>query len=266
MTTPRLDTWASGEAYEPYVGRWSRLVAREFLAWLAVPPGTRWLEVGTGTGALTGAILENGAPGAIVGVDRSIGYAAFARQRLPDPRVTFHVADARALPVPGGAFDAIVSGLVLNFVPDTARAVAEMARASRPGGIVAAYLWDYAGRMELMRYFWDAAAALDPDAAALDEGRRFPVARPEPMAALFAGAGLRDVTTRAIDVLTVFKNFDDYWDPFLGGQGPAPGYCASLPEPRRIALRERLRATLPAGPDGTIALVARAWAVKGAKP
>jgi SAM-dependent methyltransferase len=260
------DPWAIGAAYEPYVGRWSRLVAKEFLSWLAVTTGKRWLDVGCGTGALSGTILAMASPAQVDGVDRSEGFAAYAREHVKDPRVRFEVADAQALPSPAESYDAVVSGLMLNFVPDPARAVAEMARVARPGATVGLYVWDYAGRVELMRYFWDAAGALDPAARDLDEGLRFPLCRPEPLAGLFRDAALARVETRAIDVPTVFRDFDDYWTPFLGGQGPAPGYAMSLDEARRVALRERLRAALPAGPDGSIRLVARAWAVRGTKP
>ncbi len=267
MTAPeRKDVWASGDAYELYVARWSRLVAREFLAWLARPPGLRWLDVGCGTGALSQAILQTAAPLAVVSVDQSEGYIAYVRERVGDPRVQFRVADAQALPFPNPEFDAAVSGLMLNFVPAQARALAEMRRAVRRGGAVAVYVWDYAGRMELIRHFWDAVVALDPAARELDEGRRFPVCQPNPLAALFQQVGFRDVESRAIDVPTVFRAFDDYWSPFLGGQGPAPGYCMSLTEDRRAALRERLRAGLPIRPDGSIHLVARAWAVKARVP
>jgi SAM-dependent methyltransferase len=257
------DTWAQGQAYEPYVGRWSRLVARDFLEWLAVPAGRAWLDVGSGTGALTQTVLERAAPRAIEGVDASAGFVAHARAHVGDPRAAFREGDAQALPFAEAAFDAAVSGLVLNFVREPARMVAEMRRVVRPGGTVGVYVWDYAGEMQLMRRFWDAAVALDPAARALDEGPRFPVCRPDALAGLFTTAGLRDVDTRAVDVPTVFRDFDDYWTPFLGGQGPAPGYCVSLPEERRSALRERLRATLPADPAGRIALIARAWAVRG---
>jgi SAM-dependent methyltransferase len=260
------DAWASGAAYDPYVGRWSRLVAGEFVGWLAVAAGARWLDVGCGTGALTEAVLALAAPADVHAVDASAAYVDYARARLPDARARFTVGDARRLPADCGTVDVAVSGLVLNFVPEPALAVAEMARIVRPGGVVAAYVWDYAGRMELMRYFWDAAAALDASAIDLDEGRRFPMCRPEPLAALFARAGLSAVETRAIDVPTVFRDFDDYWSPFLGGQGPAPGYAMALTEERRARLRDRLRAALPVGPDGSIALVARAWAVRGATP
>jgi SAM-dependent methyltransferase len=259
----KYDTWAVGDLYEAYVGRWSRQVAAGFVDWLALTPRADWVDVGCGTGALSETILKRAAPRSLRGVDSSAGFLEHARSGIDDPRATFRVGDAQALPLDAASADAAVSGLVLNFVPDPARAAREMARVVRPGGVVAAYVWDYADRMDLMRRFWDAAAALDPKAAELDEGRRFPLCRPEPLAALFAGAGLRDVSVRAIDVATRFANFDDYWAPFLGGQGPAPGYALSLDEVRREALRERLRATLPTAPDGSIDLVARAWAVRG---
>src|SRR4030095_4043901 len=133
----------------------------------------------------------------------------------------------------------------------------------RRDGVVALYVWDYAGGMQLMRHFWDAAGSLDPAALPLDEGRRFPICRPEPLAALFRDAALAEVDVRALDVPTVFRDFDDYWTPFLGGQGPAPGYCSSLDEARRTALRERIRARLPVQPDGRIPLTARAWGARG---
>jgi SAM-dependent methyltransferase len=265
MTDKTQVRWASGDVYEPYVGRWSRLVAPAFLDWLDAPPGLDWLDVGCGTGALTETVAERCAPRRLAGIDPSEGFLAFARQRLSRTGAELEQADARSLPFEAVAFDRVVSGLVLNFVPDRSRAAAEMARVTRPGGEVALYVWDYAGRMELMRHFWDAATALDPRAADLDEGRRSPICRPEPLGALFEAAGLGSVETRALDVPTVFRDFDDYWTPFLGGQAPAPAYCMSLDEEARSALRERLRASLPTEADGTISLVARAWAVRGRK-
>jgi SAM-dependent methyltransferase len=260
------EVWASGAAYEPYVGRWSRLVAREFLAWLAVAPGADWLDVGCGTGALTEAILAGAAPARVRAADASAGYVAYARARTPDARAAFAAADARALPWAAAGADAVVSGLVLNFVPEPALALAEMARVARPGAVVAAYVWDYAEGMQFMRHFWDAAAALDPAAAALDEGRRFPLCRPAALEALWRGAGLRGVAGRALAVPTRFRDFDDLWAPFLGGQGPAPSYATSLDPDRRARLRERIRAGLPVAADGAIALEARAWAVRGVRP
>jgi SAM-dependent methyltransferase len=265
VDAPRsADVWASGDAYEPYVGRWSRAVAHQFLTWLAVLPGGRWLDVGCGTGALSEVILRETSPSEVVGIDPSAAYVAYARRRVTDPRARIDIADARTLPFSAGTFDAVVSGLVLNFVPEPTTAVAEMARVARTGGTVGAYVWDYAGGMELMRRFWDAAVALDPAARALDEGARFAaICRPEGLAERFRAAGLRRVETRAIDVPTVFRDFADYWTPFLGGQGPAPGYAMSLSEEQRDALRERIRANLPFAADGTIPLTARAWAVRG---
>lgn len=272
MTGTVEDRWASGDAYEPYVGRWSRLVAGEFLRWLDAPPGLDWLDVGCGTGALAAAAAGACAPKRLAGIDPSPGFLDVARRRLDGSGAEVRQADAQALPFAAAAFDRVVSGLVLNFVPDPPRAVAEMARVARPkgegddgGGEVALYVWDYAEGMGLMRRFWDAAAALDPRARTLDEGRRFPLCRPEPLRALFDAAGLTRIETRAIDVPTVFRGFDDYWTPFLGGQGPAPGYCMALAEDARLALRERLRESLPTQPDGGIHLTARAWAVRGRK-
>jgi SAM-dependent methyltransferase len=265
MESPQ-HVWQGGQAYEGYVGRWSRLVGREFIGWLAAPSRADWLDVGCGSGALTATILALAAPRHIHAIDPSAGYLAVAQQQVADPRVQFEQGNAEQLPVNTAAFDAVVSGLVLNFVSDVAAGIAEMARAVKSSGIVAAYLWDYAGKMELMRYFWDAAVALRPEAHALDEGVRFPLCQPGPLSALFVAAGLQQVEVRAIDVPTVFADFDDYWQPFLGGQFPAPAYAMSLSEPDRLALRERLRATLPIAEDGAIQLVARAWAVRGRKP
>ena len=266
MAVERKDVWASGDAYEPYVGRWSRLIARQFVEWLGMSPGGTWLDVGCGTGALCETILANASPHQVTGIDPSEGFVSFARHKMTDQRAAFRVGDAQALDVLSGSFDAAVAGLVINFVPDQANAIAEMRRATRPGGIVGAYVWDYAGEMQMMRTFWDAAVALDPSALPFDEGRRFPLCHPQPLNTLFQDAGLTVVTVRAIDVPTIFKDFDDYWTPLLGGQAPAPGYCMSLSEDRRVALRDHIRARLPAKDDGSIHLIARAWAVRGTAP
>lgn len=253
--------WADGSLYEGYVGRWSRLVARQFVPWLGVRRDADWLDVGCGTGALTQAILDLAWPRAVTGVEPSEGFLKHARERIKGVR--FEVGEAQELPFDPDSFDAVGSGLVLNFVPDPARMATEMRRVTRPGATAGLYVWDYAGEMQLLRRFFDAAVELDPAAAEHDEGRRFPICRPEPLARLFAEAGFRDVQTRALDVPTVFRDFDDVWTPFLSGQGPAPAYCVSLPEERRSALRERLREKLPISGDGSIRLLARAWAVQG---
>lgn len=264
--SPPEDAWVSGTAYEPYVGRWSRLVAAKFLNWLAAPAGSHWLDVGCGTGALSRTILQRAVPHKVQGIDRSEGYIAFIREQIQDERAQFEVGDGQALPVESGLYDVVVSGFVLNFIAQPNRAVAEMGRASRSGGMVAAYVWDYAGKMQFMRHFWNAATALDPAASELDEGYRFPLCQPDPLKELFQQAELKEVEVRPIDIATDFQDFDDYWVPFLGGQGPAPGYAMSLSEAQRVALRERIRTGLPFALDGSIPLVARAWAVRGIRP
>ena len=257
--TGTTDTWERGDAYDRYVGRWSTRVAQVFLDWLGLPPALRWLDVGCGTGALTSEILDRCAPSSVVGVEPSEAFLAEAKERL-GVRAELHRALADAIPLPDASVDVTVSGLVLNFVPDARAAVAEAKRVTRAGGAIAAYVWDYAGHMQLMRYFWDAAVELDP--AAPDEGPRFPISDPGRLEELFAGAGLTGPHARSIDVPTTFTDFDDYWQPFLGGQGPAPTYAMSLDEPARNRLRDRIREQLPIRGDGSIPLVARAWAVR----
>ena len=255
--------WAKGDAYEPYVGRWSRLVAHRFLDWLAMPRNLRWLDVGCGTGALSQTVLDLASPAEVRGVDPSEGYVAYVRAHVENGRARFDVGDAMALPYGSGYFDVVVSGLVLNFVPEPATALSEMVRVTKSGGVVAAYVWDYTNGMQIIRHFWEAAAMLDESASELDEGRSFPLCEPEPLGKLFQDAGLERIETRAIDVPAVFRDFEDYWVPFLGGQGPAPGYAMSLGEEDRAELRELIRRRLSIGPDGSIHLVARAWAVRG---
>lgn len=257
------DTWEQGDPYEQYVGRWSRRVAPRFLAWLGVPAGRRWLDVGCGTGALSAAILDQAGPATLTCVEPSGGFLETARRNL-GPRAILHQGTATALPLADATVDVVVSGLMLNFVPEPPAAVADMRRVTARGGTVAAYVWDYAEGMQLMRAFWDAAVAENPAAASLDEGARFPLCRPAALTTLFEGAGLTGVEAAAIEVPTAFASFADYWEPFLGGQGPAPAYAMSLDEAARARLRERLRERVPAAADGTIALTARAWAVRGA--
>lgn len=263
--TQPQEAWSSGSHYDAFMGRWSRLVAREFLRWLAVPPAADWLDAGCGTGALTEAILFDAAPNSVVGVDRSAEFIAHASANIRDGRADFRAADIQSLPLESGVIDAAVTGLVLNFLPQPQLALAEMARVARSGGTVAGYVWDYSGKMEFLRVFWDAATALDGAARELDEGPRFPICHPTPLFELFIGAGLQHVETRPIDVHTLFRNFDDFWSPFLGGQGPAPTYLKTLDESARADLKHRVRDALPVAENGAIHLSARAWAVRGRK-
>ncbi|MEU1013708.1 methyltransferase domain-containing protein [Streptomyces sp. NPDC005890] len=265
MSEQRFDVWASGAAYERYMGRWSRAVAKKFTTWLDRPAGLRWLDVGCGTGVLSAVVSTLCRPRVVLGIDRSEAFVSTARATCPPP-ACFLLGDAMALPVRDAEWDVAVSGLTLNFLPDPATAVARMARAVRPGGLVAAYVWDYAGKMDFLRRFWAAVTAADPSAAALDEGRRFPVCRPEPLRAMWADAGLVDVAATSIEVPTVFAGFADLWEPFLAGQGPAPGYVAALSAQERDRLRDAFDAAVPRRADGSIALTARAWGVSGRTP
>ena len=264
MTKERpLESWTAGEPYERYVGRWSRKVAEPFVAWLAVDSASRWGDVGCGTGALIETILRRQATASVTGVDRSVGYVAHARTRLKEPRVRLSIGDATALPWKDAAFDVTVCGLLLNFLPDAGMAIREMIRVTTLGGTVAAYVWDYSRGMEMMRHFWEAAVALRAETAWFDQGERFPLCQPEALKVLMTQAGLQSVEVGAIDIETRFRNFDDYWRPFLGGQGAAPSYVAALEDHARQQLRETLHQRLPVAADGSIPLQARAWAVKG---
>jgi trans-aconitate methyltransferase len=254
------DVWAQGEAYERFMGRWSRLVAPLFLDWLDAPGGQRWADVGCGSGALTAAILQQSSPASVLALDPSDAQVDEAARRIQDPRVSFGVGTAGNLPA--RSFDAVVSGLVLNFVPDPVAAVSAMRRAA-PGGAVAAYVWDYADGMRLLRIFWDVACSLDPAAADLHEGHRFQLASTEVLVRVWTDSGIGDVAVTSLTVPTVFEDFDDFWSPFLGGQGPAATYVASLDEPARENLRAALERELPEDADGRIRLTARAWAVRG---
>ena len=246
-----------------YVGRWSRRVGEKFLNWLEAPPGSNWLDLGCGTGALTTQILEQCQPSSVIGVEPSEGFLTLARQQVEDAKAEFRQGDGATVPVADASVDVAVSGLVLNFIPDPKAALAELSRSTSPDGLIAGYVWDYAGHVQFMRYFWDAAVELDPAAKEKDEGVRFPICRPGPLRDLFESAGLRNVVTAPIDVPTPFQDFDDYWRPFLTGIAPAPGYCASLNDEDQEKLRKRLVGTLPTDPDGMILLAARAWAVRG---
>lgn len=259
------DKWTDGDAYEMYVGRWSRKIGAEFLSCLDVPSGQRWLDLGCGTGALTSQILRTRSPRSVVGVEPSEDFLSLARQQVTDERAEFRQGSGASIPLEDGAVDAAVSGFVLNFIPDQPKALGELIRTVVPGGTIAAYVWDYAGHAQFIRYFWDAAIALDPSVREKDEGVRFPICRPGPLAGLFAGAGLKDVAVMPIDVPTPFKDFDDYWTPFLSGVAPAPGHCVSLDATTRDRLKARLEEMLPTDPDGMILLSARAWAVRGTR-
>ena len=257
------EAWDAGDAYERYVGRWSRVVATEFLRWLAAAPGLAWADVGSGTGALASAILAHCAPSSVRGIDSSTGFLSLARRRITASNAAFEHGDATRLPWNSGVFDVAVSGLVLNFVSDHGAMVREMARVTRPGGCVGAYVWDYGEGMQMMRHFWDAAIAVSPADSKLDQAERFPVCAPGPLRELFERASLKDVEVRAIEIPTVFRDFDDFWTPFLGKTGAAPTYLASATAEVREGIRRALESRLAPARGGPLELTARAWAVRG---
>jgi len=256
------DRWAGGESYELFMGRWSRCLARSFVDWLAVPPGSHWLEIGCGTGSLTAQVCERAAPASVLAIDSSPQFVAHARASLAGKPVEFLVAAAQSLPDRRGGYDAVVSSLVLNFLPDPRAATASMRKVAAEDGVVAACVWDYAAGMGFLRHFWDAAVALDPATRRHDEGERFAVCSPDALEAVFRGAGFPQVKVDSLEIVTHFRDFDDFWRPFEGGPGPAPTYLSSLSEDQQRALAERLRSTLPRQPDGSILLTAKAWAVR----
>ena len=257
------DKWVAGDAYEAYMGRWSRPLAQVFVEWLHPEPSAYWLEVGCGTGALTSAICHLCEPASVVACDPSGPFIEHARKNLADSRVSFVIAGAESLPGRKGGFDVVVSGLVLNFLPDHRQIMASFRERLRPGGTVAAFVWDYVQGIEFLRCFWDEAIAMDPRAASLDEGRRFPLCRPEALVSLFQEARLAQVKIDLLDIPTYFSDFDDYWTPFLRGTGPAPSYVASLDPKCRDLLREKLKLRLHCRSNKHIQLRARAWAVRG---
>jgi SAM-dependent methyltransferase len=257
------DRWSTGASYEDFMGRWSRRLAPRFVSWLGIARGEHWLDVGCGTGSLTRAICTDADPASVVGCDPAGSFLEFAREQGGASRASFVQGGIGSLPRRPGGYGSVTSMLALNFFPDSQAAVSEMRSVAAAHATLSACVWDYGEGMELLRRFWDAAAAVDPAARALDEGNRFPLCRSDALTALFRGSGLADVRCEPIEIPTPFANFDDYWRPMLGGTGPAPSYVASLDPERRALLARKLAETLPREAGGTIALTARAWAVRG---
>jgi SAM-dependent methyltransferase len=258
--------FSAGDAYERFMGRWSRELAPLLVKFAGVRDGDAVLDVGSGTGALTGAVVVAVPSSRVIGIDFAAPYVAFARARHPGDLVRFEIGDAQQLRFPDATFERTLSLLVLNFIPDAAKALGEMIRVTRPGGMVAAAVWDYGEGMQMLRVFWDEAIALDPAMDARDE-RHMPVCRKGELAALWRERGLQEVSEDALTIQTRFASFDDYWSPFLEKQGPAGEYVASLSAGERDQLQQRLRRRLLGdGPDRPIVLAARAWAVRGTVP
>jgi ubiquinone/menaquinone biosynthesis C-methylase UbiE len=257
--------FSAGEGYERFMGRWSRLLAHELVAFAGIRDGARVLDVGTGTGALASALVKSGPNVEVVGIDPSAGFIAYA-QKDAGPRARFEAGDAQALKFADGSFDAAMALLVLNFVPDHAKAAAEMRRVTRPGGTVSACVWDYDAGMQMLRYFWDEVIALDPAMEPKDE-RHMKLSRQGQLGELWRKAGLTNVEERPLTIDQRYASFHDYWESFLRGAGPGGAYVVSLPEAKRQELERRMRARLlKNGQDGPFTLKARAWCVKGQPP
>jgi len=258
--------FSRADAYERFMGRWSQKLAPALVEYSEVNDGVAVLDVGSGTGALAFAVRDATATTRVLGIDLSPEYVAYASSKGSDARVRFEVGDAQSLRQPDASFDRAMSLLVLNFVPDPRRAVAEMVRVTKPGGIVSSAVWDYADGMEMLRIFWDEATALDPSIAERDE-KDMPLCKRGELAALFRDAKLDAVSETALVVQQQFSSFDDYWEPFRLGQGPAGAYVAGLSPERQRALGERLRRRLLGDAAARpLRMSARAWAAKGTVP
>ena len=220
------------------------------------------MDVGCGSGALSEAIIKKHNPKTVIAIDQSEGFVRTAQQRLGS-RALCKIGNALSLPLDDESVNISVCGLVLNFIPEPETALAEMKRVTRKEGMVAAYIWDYAGKMEFLTHFWNVVVALNSDAASLHESRRFPDSNAEQLITMFNRVGLYDVEAAPLEIETNFIDFNDYWQPFLGGQGPAPTYVSKLNDSERNRLKDMLAQNLPVNDDGSIKLSARAWTTKG---
>ncbi len=250
----------SADAYDRFVGRYSRQLARALIAAAGVAYGQRALDVGCGPGGLTSELAALLGAGHVAAIDPSASFAEACRSRNPGADV--REGPAEQLPFADSAFDHALAQLVVNFMSDPLTGVREMARVTRTGGTVAAAVWDYAGEMTLLRRFWDAAMALEPAAAERDEGRTMAYCTPGELDSLWSAAGLEDVEVAAAVVCAAYDDFEDLWSPLEHGVGPAGAYAAALPPDRRAALKGELRRRLDAG-DGSFELSARAWVATG---
>jgi ubiquinone/menaquinone biosynthesis C-methylase UbiE len=263
--TPMLslsDTWDSGDPYEYFMGRWSTLVAPVFLQWLNFPYHLSWLDIGCGTGALSEAIYYHCKPAHLTCIDPSAELLKKAKERLSS-KADCIVGSASYIPKADSTFDIVVSGLALNYFPDLNSAFAEMKGVLKKNGTIAAYVWDYADRMDFLRLFWDAAGEVDANAHKLDQGIRFPICNKDNLREVFQKAGLANIETSYLDIDTIFKNFDDYWNPFFSGQGPAPSYLTAQRNDVQDEIKNNIIKKLLVERDGSIKLMARAIAVRG---
>lgn len=268
MTVTSTFMASDGDGYELQMGRWSRRLAPKLIAFAGITGGARVLDVGCGTGSLTFALAGNPAIGGVCGIDLAPAYVAYASKRNSDPRVVFQVGDASALPFPDASFDHALSMLVLQFIPDADAAVREMRRVTRPGGTVAAAVWDTRGGLIFYRMFYDTAAVVDPEANAR-RAKVFtrPMTRPGDLERAWRSAGLADVVQDMLSIRMDFASFADFWAPLEGRDGPLAEYVGSLAPEMKAKVKSAVeRAYLDSDPDGPRSYMATAWAVKGTVP
>ena len=259
--------FADAEAYERFMGRWSRLVAPQLVDFTDVPDLGRFLDVGSGTGSLAFALAERKPQAHVLGVDPSKEYVAYANSRNPfRDRVSFETGDAQQLGLADASFEASLSLLVFNFIPDPSKAIREVRRVTKPGGRISAAVWDYGDGMRMLRAFWDGAVSIDAKAEKLDE-KHMPLCREGELSELWRQGGLENIHEQPHMVTMRFESFADYWDAFLLGQGPAGAYVRSLHRDQIRALRGEVKSRVsPSGEYLPIALSARVWSVCGTVP
>lgn len=268
MSVSSTFTASDGDGYELQMGRWSRLLAPRFIAFTGITSGARVLEVGCGTGNLSLYLAQNPSIGALVGIDFSPAYIAYAQRRSTDLRIVFNVGDACELAFDDASFDHSLSMLVLQFIPDAHNAVREMRRVTRPGGTVAAATWDTRGGFVFYRMFWDTAAAVDPDAIERRaKAYTRPMTRPGELERAWRAAGLVDVVQDTVAIRMDFASFADFWAPLDGKDGPLADYVGSLNADLRLKVRHAVELSyLDGEADGPRSYVATAWVVKGTVP
>jgi SAM-dependent methyltransferase len=257
----------NAQSYERFMGRWSRFMAAEFIDFAVVPDEGQVLDIGSGTGALSFAIVQRKNNARVVGIDASREYVAYANSRNSAPhQIRFEVGDAQHLPFADANFGCTLSLLVFNFFRDPAEALREAYRVTESGGRIAAAVWDYGGEMHMLRTFWSAAESMDGRAGALNESH-MPLCRQGELTRLWKKAGLENVQERPLNIEMRFDSFEDYWTPFLSGQGPAGAYAASLDSTALEHLRDELKRRLALSAEEVpFVLPARAWAVRGTVP
>jgi len=255
--------FTDGVAYERFMARWTRAAGKTFLDWLAPPSGARWLDVGCGTGVFTELVVDTCSPGSVMAIDPSAAQIELALKKPIAQRVDFRVADAQTLPFSNSTFDIVVSALVINFIADRPRAVEEMRRVCKPGGVVAGYVWDFAtqrGPNSPIRFALQQIGAEPPPVPGTDDSR------PAALTSLFTGGKLADIATRKIEVTMSFSDFNDYWQSQTPSYTPTGKMIAALSESDREKVLASVRARLPAGPDGSVTHSARANAIKARVP